>query len=144
MSVVRARAATFLCFAFIACSPPGETDYGKGMDAYAEKRFTDAAPYLQKSAAAGHILGMATLAGMLLKGQGMARNSALAAEWFEKAANQGHADSQAILGLLYVNGIGVPHDAAKARLWLAKAAGQGDQQSAWVLENLVERGVMRM
>lgn len=67
MSVVRASAGTLLCIAFMACSPPGETDYGKAMDAYAEKRFTDAAPYLQKSSEAGHLLGMATLAGMVCK-----------------------------------------------------------------------------
>ena len=110
----------------IACSKADETDHGKGMDAFAEKRFTDAAQYLQKSADAGHILGMATLASMLLKGQGIARNPNQAAQWFEKAANRGPVDSQSILGLLYFNGIGVP------------------KQSAWVLENLVERGVIRL
>ena len=128
----------------IACSKAGETDHGKGMDAFAEKRFTDAAQYLQKSADAGHILGMATLASMLLKGQGIARNPNQAAQWFEKAANRGPVDSQSILGLLYFNGIGVPPHAAKARLWLMKAAAQSDKQSAWVLENLVERGVIRL
>ena len=139
------RAGVYLfCLAIAACSLPGETDYANGIDAYADQRFTDAAPYLQKSAQAGHVLGMAMLAGMLLKGQGIARDATRAAEWYEKAASRGHADSQAILGLLYVNGIGVPHDATKARLWLGKAAEQGDKQSAWVLENLVERGVMRL
>jgi uncharacterized protein len=139
------RAAYLLCcLALMACSKAGEADYGKGMDAFSEKRFIVAAQYLQKSADAGHLLGMATLATMLLKGQGVARNANQAAQWFEKAANQGHVDSQAILGLLYFNGIGVAPDTAKARLWLAKAAGQGDKQSAWVLDNLVERGVMRL
>ena len=128
----------------MACSKAGEADYGRGMDAFSEKRLIEAAQYLQKSADAGHLLGMATLASMLLKGQGVARNPNQAATWFEKAANQGHVDSQAILGLLYFNGIGVAPDITKARFWLAKAAGQGDKQSAWVLENLVERGGMRL
>lgn len=145
MSVNRTSAAYLLCCVFLtACAPTGEADYGKGMDAFSEKRFSDAGQYLQKSADAGHLLGMATLASMLLKGQGVARNPNRAAEWFEKAANQGHVDSQAILGLLYFNGIGVAPDTAKARFWLTKAAGQGDKQSAWVLDNLVERGTMRL
>jgi uncharacterized protein len=145
MSVSRTRIAYLLCcFVLMACAQAGEADYDKGMDAFSEKRFSDAAQHLQKSADAGHLLGMATLASMLLKGQGVARNANQAAQWFEKAANRGHVDSQAILGLLYFNGIGVASDTAKARFWLTKAAGQGDKQSTWVLENLVERGVMRL
>ena len=139
------RAAYLLCcLALMACTQAGEADYGKGMDAFSEKRFSAAVQYLQKSADAGHLLGMVTLASMMLKGQGIARNPNQAAQWFEKAANQGHVDSQAILGLLYFNGIGVAPDTAKARFWLTKAAGQGDRQSAWVLDNLVERGTMRL
>ena len=145
MSVNRTSAAYWLCcVVLMACAQAGEADDGKGMDAYAEKRFSDAAQYLQKAADAGHVPGMATLATMLLKGQGVARNPNRAAEWFEKAANQGNVDSQAILGLLYFNGIGVARDPVKARIWLTKAARQGDKQAAWVLDNLVERGVMRL
>ena len=145
MSVTRRRAAYVLyCLALMACSKAGEADYGKGVDAFLERRFSDAVPYLQKSADAGHVLGMATLASMLLKGQGVARAANQAAQWFEKAANRGHADSQSILGLLYFNGMGVAPDTAKARFWLTKAAEQGDKQAAWVLENLVERGVLRL
>ena len=81
---------------------------------------------------------------MLLKWQGVPRDAAKAAMWFEHAASLGHVESQSIVGLLYFNGIGVPHDTAKARIWLTKAAGNGDKQSAWVLDNLAERGAMRL
>ena len=47
----------------MVCAPAGEADYRKGFEAFSEKRFSDAAQYLQKSADVGHVLGMVTLAG---------------------------------------------------------------------------------
>lgn len=133
-----------LCLALLACAKPGEDHYGRGMDAYREKDYAAAANYLQQVADSGHVLGMATLAGMLPQGKGVPRDAVKAASWFEKAADQGYVEAQSITGLLYFNGIGVNPDAAKAHLWLGKAAAQGDTQSAWVLENLAERGAIRL
>ena len=107
------------------------------------KRYADAATHLEQAAHADHVLGMATLASMLLKGEGLPRDATRSALWFENAANLGNVECQSIIGLLYFNGIGIQHDPAKARTWLSKAAGNGDKQSAWILENLAERGVAR-
>lgn len=138
------------CFAILliliaaACAEPGEDAYGRGMDAYGAKRYAEAATHLQQGAEAGYVLSMATLGGMYLKGKGVLANPVHAASWFEKAATLGNREAQSIVGLLYFNGIGVKTDTSQARFWLRKAAAQGDKQSAWVLENLIERGTMRL
>ena len=143
MPVAGATLAVVLCWSLLACSNAGDAAYGRGMDLYSAKRYAEAATHLEHAAQADHVLGMATLASMLLKGEGVPRDATQAALWFEKAANLGNVECQSIIGLLYFNGIGVQHDPAKARTWLSKAAGNGDKQSAWILENLAERGAAR-
>ena len=141
---MRPAVGLMLGLALLACAKLGADHYGRGMDAYREKDDAAAANYLQQAADSGHVLGMATLAGMLLQGKGVPPDAVKAAGWFEKATNQGYVEAQSITGLLFFNGIGVKHDAAKAHLGLGKAAAQGDTQSASVLENLAERGAMRL
>ena len=143
---MRPAVGLMLGLALLACAKPepGADHYGRGMDAYREKDYAAAANYLQQAADSGQVLGMAMLAGMLLQRKGIPRDAVKASGWIEKAANQGYVEAQSITGLLYFNGIGVKPDAAKARLWLGKAASQGDTQSAWVLENLAERGAIRL
>ena len=143
MPVAGPTLAVVLCWSLLACSNADDAAYGRGMDLYSAKRYAEAVTHLEQAAHADHVLGMATLASMLLKGEGVPRDATQAALWFEKAANLGNVECQSIIGLLYFNGIGVQHDPAKARTWLSKAAGNGDKQSAWILENLAERGVAR-
>ena len=141
---MRPAVGLMLGLALLDCAKPEADHYGRGMEAYREKDYAAAANYLKQVADSGHVLGMTTLAGMLLRGKGVPRDAVKAASWFEKAANQGYVEAQSITGLLYFNGIGVKSDAAKVRLWLGNAAAQGDTQSAWVLENLAERGAIRL
>jgi TPR repeat protein len=136
--------ALLLVFIIAACAQRGEEAYGRGMGAYGAKRYAEAATYLQQGAVAGHVLSMATLGGMYLKGTGVPANPVKAAGWLEKAASLGNREAQSIVGLLYFNGMGVKRDATQARFWLRKAAAQGDKQSSWVLENLIERGTIRL
>ena len=82
---MRPAVGFMLCLALLACAKPGEDHYGRGMDAYREKDYAAAANYLQQAADSGHVLGMATLAGMLLQGKGVPRDAVKAASWFEKA-----------------------------------------------------------
>lgn len=144
MSVAGSTLVVLLFWSLLACSHAGDAAYGRGMDLYRAKHYAEAAIELEQAANAGHVHGMGMIATMLLKGQGVARDAAQAAIWFEQAATLGNVESQSIVGLLYFNGIGVPHDASKGRIWLTKAAGNGDKQSAWVLQNLAERGALRL
>jgi TPR repeat protein len=143
VSVTRSTPLVLLVF-LLACAKPGEEAYGRGMDAYAKKHYAESARYLEKGAQEGHLLSMATLATLYLKGTGIPPDPRKAAFWFEQAAIGGNVISQSIIGLLYFNGIGVKQDLGQARKWLAKAAANGDTKSAWVLENLAERGALRL
>jgi TPR repeat protein len=71
-------------------------------------------------AAAQYELGLA-----YARGEGVAREPALAIEWWVKAAAQGFADAQNALGVMYDDGAGVVQDPARAREWYRKAAEQG-------------------
>ena len=95
---MRPAVGLMLCLALLACAKPGEDHYGRGMDAYREKDYAAAANYLQQAADSGHVLGMATLAGMLLQGKGVPRDAVKAAGWIEKTANQGYVEAQSITG----------------------------------------------
>ena len=112
-----------LCWSLLACSNAGDAAYGRGMDLYSAKRYAEAATHLKQAAHADHVLGMATLASMLLKGEGVPRDATQAALWFEKAANLGNVECQSIIGLLYFNGIGVQPDPAKRGPGWAKRQG---------------------
>ena len=58
-------------------------------------------------------------------GDGMAQDSARAADCYLKAANDGHREAQFNLGLMYERGEGVSRDEVKALLWLRKSADLG-------------------
>jgi TPR repeat protein len=61
-----------------------------------------------------------------LRGAGVDRDAAKAADWYRKAADQGYAPAQSMLGVLYLRGNGVPKDPAQALHWVRKAADQGN------------------
>ena len=55
------------------------------------------------------------------RGDGVVKDSAMAARCFEQAAEMGHAPSRYRLGLMYRDGIGVEEDARRAAYWLYQA-----------------------
>lgn len=74
-----------------------------------------------------------TLAMKYLKGEGVARDLAVALQWLREAAGGGHVDAEYQLGLLYRDGIGVPKDLTRAMRWLqvAGVAGHEKAQTAY-------------
>ena len=58
-------------------------------------------------------------------GQGVPKNTALAARWFRRGAERGDAASQNNLAGMYANGEGGPRDLKEAFIWFRKAAEQG-------------------
>lgn len=69
------------------------------------------------------------LAMKYLKGEGVARDLAIALKWLRKAVDGGHVDAEYQLGLLYRDGIGVPKDPALALRWLQVAAIAGHEKA---------------
>ena len=97
MPVAGPALAVVLCWSLLACSNAGDAAYGRGMDLYSAKRYAEAATHLKQAAHADHVLGMATLASMLLKGEGVPRDTTQAGTWLSKAAGNGDKQSAWIL-----------------------------------------------
>lgn len=109
------RVALCAGLAALACSTPA-----LGNDNAAERDRVMAA------AKAGNAEAQNELGDRYLRGAGVDRDAAKAADWYRKAADQGYAPAQSMLGVLYLRGNGVPKDPAQALHWVRKAADQGN------------------
>lgn len=84
-----------------------------------------------------------TLAMKYLKGEGVARDLAVALQWLRAAAGGGHVDAEYQLGLLYRDGIGVPKDLARALRWLQVAAVAGHEKAQTAYSELHRAQLVR-
>ncbi|MDB5102254.1 MAG: Sel1 domain protein repeat-containing protein [Cyanobacteria bacterium RYN_339] len=80
---------------------------------------------LETAAQAGDADAQLALGSAYMRGQGVAKDAAVAARWFRAAADQGLANAQYNVGLCYDHGAGVAEDFAEAATWYARAAEQG-------------------
>ena len=80
---------------------------------------------LQAAARSGNPAAAFAIAGLLAKGEGVARDPMASAEWYHRAAGAGLAVAQYRLASLYERGVGVAVDHDKALIWYRQAAGQG-------------------
>jgi TPR repeat protein len=62
---------------------------------------------------------------MYFKGEGVAKDAAVAMAWYRKAADQGYENAQCTLGRMYFQGKGVVQDSATTVAWIWKSAPQG-------------------
>ncbi|MCU1270112.1 MAG: hypothetical protein JWN74_1406 [Acidobacteriaceae bacterium] len=86
---------------------------------------TSAVAPLEEAARTGDAEASWKLGVSYLKGIGVPKDEAEAAEWLKKAANLGHTRAQVTLSDLYLNGIGVPRDYVRAYTWARIAAERG-------------------
>jgi len=77
---------------------------------------------------------------MYLRGEGLARDYAQAANWFRSAAERGYAPAQEDLAWMYYTGAGLAVDNQQAALWARMAAEQGYAQAQLDLGYLYEQG----
>jgi TPR repeat protein len=96
-----------------------------GSQAYAQRRFSIAAGYMERAAAMGHTRAQAALGGDFVRGTGEPKDLAKAIYWLTLAADKGHRVAQAELGDLYEEGDGVPQDLTKAFHYHQLGAAQG-------------------
>jgi len=90
----------------------------------------EAVSWYRAAAEQGDAGGMAGLAEMYAKGEGVERDPARARELFEQAAEAGHVTSMIVLAAAWENGgLGLTADDSRAGEWLLRAASEGDIQS---------------
>src|SRR5664280_945756 len=77
------------------------------------RRYGEALPLLQRSAAGGNAEGEFYLGLMYEIGWGTAQDYAQARQWYEKSAASGESDAANELGIFYQNGWGVGQDYAQ-------------------------------
>lgn len=116
----------------IVTSDPASVAAGKGRPElllgwalYADGQHATARRWFQKSADAGHPLGMTNLAEMARDGEGGERDLAMARLWFGRAAEAGHAGAMDNYGLRLYFGEGGDKDHVGARLWFLRSAEAG-------------------
>ncbi|MEY4089750.1 MAG: hypothetical protein RJB55_2021, partial [Verrucomicrobiota bacterium] len=62
--------------------------------------------------------------------EGLAKDTAQAANWFRRAADQGFADAQFMLGIKLARGEGLPRDTVESAAWLQVATWNGHAEAA--------------
>ncbi len=82
-----------------------------------------------KLAEQGSIRDEIALAGDYFIGEGVPRDSKMAAFWYEKAAGHGSPEAQNQIGYFYQAGIGVPKDSKRAMHWYQLSASAGCPQA---------------
>lgn len=106
--------------------------YEVGVDGLFDGSYPIAIEWLEKSAAAGNLDAMITLADAYDSGTLAPANVAKTLYWYEKAAGYGSERAMLNLGLLYLVGgedeevpVHLPRDIAKAEAWFEKAVAIG-------------------
>lgn len=116
-------AALTSCLCFV--STCALADFEKGKIAYRNNDFKTALIEFRASADEGDASSQWALGFLHTNGEGLPKDSRLAAEWYRKAADQGHAGAQNNLGVSYDNGEGVPKDSRLAAEWYPKPPTKG-------------------
>lgn len=92
---------------------------------------SEAVRWYRAAAEQGHADGLAGLAEMYSKGEGVELNEAEALRLFEQAAIAGHKGAMRVLAAAYERGhLGVAPDAAKSAFWKSRQAIMDDAENA--------------
>jgi len=97
------------------------------------KRFDEAVVKFRAARGGEDAQAMAALGALLMQGDGVDQDMALAVEWLLQAAEKNHAEAQWRLGLAYARGDGVTKNTAEAArlLQLSVAQANSDAQFHW-------------
>ncbi|ARU89769.1 tetratricopeptide repeat protein [Pseudomonas sp. M30-35] len=98
------------------------------------------AQWLLNCAGLGELEAQALLGQILLDGQGIERDTALARRWFSIAAERGHSMARNMLGRCHEHGWGGPIDLHSALNCYQLAAAQGLDWAMYNLANLLATG----
>ncbi|HKK06867.1 MAG TPA: sel1 repeat family protein, partial [Gammaproteobacteria bacterium] len=102
----------------------------------ADQRFA----LLREDAERGVARAQRHLANRYLRGRGVARDPALAAQWMRRAAEQRFPPAMRAWGEYLEQGVAGPADPAAAALWYRRAAAHGDPLARDLLARLEAAG----
>jgi len=114
--------------------------FSEGLKLFRNGQITLAIPYLEKDARIGDQEAAFALGSLYLNGDGVVRNTAMAAGWFRRAAEAGHGDAAYNLGNAYRLGLGTPQDMGEALKWYRYAADHGSAIAAFTLGRIYRLG----
>jgi TPR repeat protein len=100
----------------------------------------DIAPWVESAAASGVAAAQTRWAAMLLDGQGVTADPALARHWFLQAARRGDAEAMNMLGRCCENGWGGDADWPQAALWYRRSAEAGHDWGEYNFANMLFDG----
>jgi predicted aspartyl protease len=95
---------------------------------------------LRNLASRGDVIAQFNLGVIYENGEGVPKDTELAAQWYRKAAEQGDAAAEYQLGWMYEAGEGVARNDALAAHWYRKAAEQGHADAEFSLASLYKDG----
>ncbi len=98
---------------------PASADLDKGVAAYKRGDFVTAHQEFLAPAREGEARAQFSIALLYLRGQGVARDTAVAMRWLRMAANRGDGEARLVLGDLYMKG--PQRDYVKSYMWLILA-----------------------
>ncbi len=111
-----------LAFLTVFCTLPAYADYKEGLRHYEAKRYLQAIEDFSVMAARGHSGSEFMMGVMYFYGNGVSRDSGVAAVWFHKSALKGHPPAQLAFGSIHIRGVGVGQDFTDAYMWLTLAS----------------------
>jgi len=100
----------------------------------------EAAVWITSAAEYGLPAAQLRLGRMLLDGDGVARNAALAIFWFRRAADQLDAEAMNMMGRCHENGWGTPPDPGAATHWYRQSAHRGHDWGQYNFANMLFDG----
>lgn len=114
-------------------------DFNDGVVAFIAGNYENALSiFVPLAETTNHAYAQYFIGRMYAAGQGVHKNTEMAAEWYRKASKHGVADAQYRLGDLYKNGDGVPRDIERAYGWYSVAAHLGNAKAVTATERAVE------
>lgn len=136
----RVGAICLLSTTFLIPISPAAGGMAEGLAAYRAGDYATAHAEWLPLAREGAAAAQRNVGQLYRLGQGVPRDTAVAANWYRLAAEQGLARAQSNLAALYLQGDGVEKNPAIAAEWLRRAAAQGHTLSQFNLGLMYESG----
>jgi len=124
----------------VSFGPESASPFERGLTAYGQKRYFDAAEAFHEAADAGNTSAMRRLGDLYSVGEGVTQSYNQARQWYEKARARGDAGAVTDLAILIAYGKGGSHDFKQAFPLFEQAAQGGDGYAMYELADFLENG----